>query len=123
MQIEMQALSFSLTKAIRDHIEQRVNSAMSSLDENINRVVVTLSNVTGHRIGIDKRCHIQVKLHALEDVVIEDIEWNLYFAINRAVDRARRKVSRKLAQQSNHTSTLTLPARRLLPRAVHTDAA
>ena len=123
MQIEMQALSFTMTKAIRDHIEQRVNSALSSLGENINRVVVTLSNVTDHRIGIDKRCHIQVILSSQEDVVIEDIEWNLYFAINRAADRARRKVARKLAHQNNRTNTLTLPARRLIPRAVHSDAA
>ena len=121
MQIEMQALSFSLTKAIRDHIEQRVHSALSSLHENINRVVVKLSNVTSNRVGIDKRCQIKVTLSNQEDIVIEDIEWNLYFAINRAADRARRKVTRKLAMQSNRT--LTLPARRLLTPAVHTDAA
>jgi len=121
MQIEMQAHSFSLTKAIRDHIEQRINCALSSLHENINRVVVKLSNVNSHHIGIDKRCQIQVILSSQEDVVIEDIEWNLYFAINRAADRARRKVTRKLALQSNRP--LTLPARRLLPCAVHTHAA
>lgn len=123
MKIEMQALSFSLTKSIRDHIEQRVNSALSSLGEDINRVVVKLSNETGHRIGIDKRCHIQVVLNSQEDIVIEDIEWNLYFAINRAVDRARRKVMRKLTQPNNHTSTLNLSARRHVPHAVHSDAA
>ena len=121
MQIEIQALSFSLTKSIREHIEQRVNSALSSLDEDINHIIVKLSNVDSHRVGIDKRCQIQVILSNQEDIVIEDVEWNLYFAINRAADRARRKLTRKFALQSNHT--LTLPARRLVPRAVHSDAA
>lgn len=121
MQIEMQAVSLTLTRAIRDHIEQRINCALSSLQDNINRVIVTLSNVYSHRIGIDKRCQIQVTLSSQEQIVIEDVEWNLYFAINRAVDRARRKVTRKLALQSNRT--LTLSARRLMPHAVHSDAA
>ena len=58
-----------------------------------------LSDINGPRGGADKRCHLQVLLAGLPDVVIEDVEVDLYIAINRATDRAGRTVVRKIDRQ------------------------
>ncbi len=96
MQIEIQALSFPLTDAIRHHVTRRLEFALSARGENIQHIKVRLSDINGPRGGADKRCQIQVVLPHVPDVVIEDEEVDLYVAIDRAVDRASRTVDRKL---------------------------
>jgi predicted RecB family endonuclease len=44
---------------------------------------------------------LQVVLAGLPDVVIEDIEADLYVAIDRATDRAGRTVVRKIGRQQS----------------------
>lgn len=99
MQIDIQARKFSLTKALRDHAERRLRTSLLCAHEHIQRVVVRLSDINGPRGGADKCCHIQVVLAGLPDVVIEDIEADMYVAIDRAADRAGRTVIRKLDRQ------------------------
>ena len=99
MQIDIQARNFSLTDALRSHAERRLRFALTCCDDHIQRVVVRLSDINGPRGGADKRCHLQVVLAGLPDVVIEDTEADLYVAIDRATDRAGRTVGRRLARQ------------------------
>lgn len=101
MQIDIQARDFSLTDALRSHAERRLRFALACCDDHIQRVVIQLSDINGPRGGADKRCHLQVVLEGLPDVVIEDIEADLYVAIDRAVGRARRTVARKLDRQQS----------------------
>ena len=96
MQIDIQARNFSLTNAIRSHAEQRLRFALTCCDDHIQLVVMRLSDINGPRGGADKRCHLQVILAGLPDVVVEDIESDLYVAIDRASDRAGRTVVRKI---------------------------
>jgi putative sigma-54 modulation protein len=98
MQIDIQALNFSLTRALEKYIQRRLSFALSNKDDHIQRVVVRLSDINGPRGGADKCCHIQVVLPQLADVVIEDTEVDLYSAVDRAADRAGRTVGRKLAR-------------------------
>ena len=72
---------------------------MSYCSGHVNRVVVRLSDINGPRGGADKRCHIQVVLAGIPDVVVEDTEVDLYTAIDRATDRARRTVFRRVDRQ------------------------
>jgi len=99
MQIDIQARNFSLTDALRSHAERRLRFALTCCDDHIQRVVMRLSDINGPRGGADKRCHLQVVLAGLPDVVIEDTEADLYVAIDRATDRAGRTVGRRLARQ------------------------
>jgi ribosomal subunit interface protein len=99
MQINIQARNFSLTDALRSHAERRLRFALTCCDDHIQRVVMRLSDINGPRGGADKRCHLQVVLAGLPDVVIEDTEADLYVAIDRATDRAGRTVGRRLARQ------------------------
>jgi len=99
MQIDIQARNFSLTTALRGHVERRLGFALSTRDDHIQRVMVRLTDINGPRGGADKCCHIQVVLAHLPDVVVEDTEVNLYAAIDRAADRAGRTVGRRLVRQ------------------------
>ncbi|MBE9527245.1 MAG: HPF/RaiA family ribosome-associated protein [Proteobacteria bacterium] len=99
MQINIQARQFSLTDALRSHAERRLKSTLNCCYENIQKVVMRLSDINGPRGGEDKCCHLQVVLAGLPDVVVEDIEADMYVAIDRATDRAGRTVVRKLDRQ------------------------
>ena len=99
MQIDIQARDFSLTDALLSHAERRLRSTLTCCDDHIQRVVIRLSDINGPRGGADKRCHLRVVLDGLPDVVIEDIEVDLYVAIDRATDRAGRTLVRKISRQ------------------------
>lgn len=113
MQIDIQARQFTLTEALRSHAERRLRFALTCCDDHIQRIVMRLSDINGPRGGADKRCHLQIVLNGLPDVVIEDIEADMYVAIDRAVDRAGRSVVRKIERQQ----TLLRQGRPLIPDA------
>ena len=99
MQIDIQSRGFSLTDSLLSYTQRRILFAMSYCSGHINRVVIRLSDVNGPRGGADKCCRIQVALAGIPDVVVEDTEVDMYDAIDRAVDRARRTVVRRVDRQ------------------------
>ena len=98
MQIDIQARDFSLTRALRNHVERRLSFALSTRYDHIKRILVRLSDINGPRGGNDKCCQLHVVLPGQADVVIADTQSNLYAAIDSAAGRASRAVSRKLAR-------------------------
>ena len=96
MQIDIQARGFKLTEAIRQHTERRLRFAMGSTQYGPKGISVRLSDENGPRGGVDKLCFIQVTFPGASPVVIEDVQSNLYTAIDRAADRAGRTVARRL---------------------------
>ena len=98
MQINIQARDFSLTKALRSHVERRIGFALSTRYDRIGRIQVRLFDINGPRGGNDKCCRLQVVMPGQADVVIADTQADLYAAIDRAADRAGRVVSRRLAR-------------------------
>lgn len=99
MQTDIYARKFSLTKALKNHAEQRIYSSFAHCDQHILRVVLRLSDTNGPRGGKDKRCLLLVMMVDAPDVIIEDIETDLYVAIDRAVERASRVTLRKVKQR------------------------
>ena len=98
MQIEIQARDFSLTQALRSHVERRLAFALSTRYDRIDRIWVRLSDVNGPRGGSDKCCQLHIVMPGQADIVIVDTQTNMYVAIDRAADRAGRAVSRRLAR-------------------------
>ncbi len=99
MQIDIQSRGFTLTDALLSYSQRRILFALTYCSGHINRVVIRLSDINGPRGGADKRCHVQIMLAGIPDVVVEDTEVDLYAAIDSAVDRARRTVVRKVDRQ------------------------
>lgn len=99
MQIDIQSRGFTLTDSLLDYARRRLHFAMAYCGDHIKRVVIRLSDINGPRGGADKRCHVQVVLTGMPDVVVEDTEVDLYDAIDRAIDRSSRTVERKVGRQ------------------------
>jgi ribosome-associated translation inhibitor RaiA len=116
MQIAIQARGFPLTDALKNHTHTRLGFTLSHAADRIRRVGIRLSDLNGPRGGVDKRCLIEVRLDGLPTVVIEDIQTDMYAAIDRAVGRAARTIMRRLEhgvskrrqllrQQSHHDAS------------------
>ena len=111
MQIDTQAHDFSLTDALRRHTERRLRFATTYGGDRVKRIAVRLSDINGPRGGADKRCHLRIVLNGQPDVVVTDVETDLYAAINRAAGRARNALLRKLDRRHariKHGRTLDL---------------
>lgn len=96
MHIDIHTQGFSLTPGLRQYVEKRMAYALSHGDESIMRLNVRLSDINGPRGGDDKRCLIEARLKQAPAVVIEDVEADLYVAIDRAAERAGRALARRL---------------------------
>lgn len=85
-----------LTDELREHVEHRLAFALSQFPEHIRGVVVVLSDINGPKGGMDKRCSLRVRLNGRSDIVIEETEADFTVAVDRAADRAKRTVARRL---------------------------
>jgi len=97
MKIGIQCRGFSLSSAIAGQVHKRFGFLLGRGIRRIRRVDVILSDLNGPRGGVDKRCLIKVSIDGLLPVVIEDIQSDLYVAIDRAAGRASRTVLRRMA--------------------------
>ncbi|MDO9450552.1 MAG: HPF/RaiA family ribosome-associated protein [Rugosibacter sp.] len=108
MQMDIQCRSFDLTDGLRDYVRKRLAYSLNCGDGHIVRVVVRLSDINGPRGGEDKRCHLELRLKGLPEVVIEDTEADLYVAIDRAAERAGRALQRCLVRQREFAPIMRL---------------
>ncbi|SDH12831.1 HPF/RaiA family ribosome-associated protein [Pelagibacterium luteolum] len=96
MRIAIQVRNADLTEELREHVEYRLAFALSQFPEHIRGVAVVLSDINGPKGGIDKRCSLRVRLNGRSDIVIEETEADFHVAVNRAADRAKRSLGRRL---------------------------
>lgn len=114
MRIHIQSSSFVLTEGIREHAVRRLRFALSHVADHIRRVTVHLSDINGPRGGVDKCCRMVVTMEKLAEIAVEDIENDLYVAIDRATSRAARTVTRNIgrsrAQRKNSAPGQEIPS-------------
>ena len=101
MHLNVRSHGFSLTPAIRDYTERRLRFALSHAAGRVTSITVVLSDINGPRGGRDKCCRVRINVKDQQVMVIDDIQDNLYVAIDRAADRAARTVSRRLGRSVN----------------------
>lgn len=99
MQIQIHAESIGLTSGLHDYIAKRLAYALSHGRDEVTRIVVRLSDVNGPRGGVDKRCAIEIRLKGDSTIAIDDTQVDLYVAIDRAAERTRRTLDRRIARR------------------------
>ena len=101
MQINISSRKFTMTDALSAYAKKRLNFALDNKSEHIQKVNMRLSDINGTRGGTDKRCLLQIVLNGMPDIVIEDVQTNIYSAIDFACDRASRTVVRKIGKKQS----------------------
>ncbi len=113
MHIDIQARSFTLTKALNSYVAKKLKSTLSNFNEHrrLKSAVVRLSDVNGPKGGEDKLCQVQVKLVGMPDIIIKSKQKDMYTAIDRAFQRAGHIVARRVGRlkkkekQPNHLTS------------------
>ena len=105
MRVTIQTSGFDMTSALRAYTEHRLATALGWARDHTHKLAVSLSDINGPRGGVDKRCLIQVQMGGGREVIIENVEADLYAAIDRAVDRADRAVVRQVERARHFTHT------------------
>lgn len=96
MKVTMTTRDFELTDDLREYVEHRLAFALSPFQDRIRGVLVILSDINGPKGGIDKRCLLQIRLRGLSELIIEETEADFRIAVNRAADRTKRNLARRL---------------------------
>ena len=99
MEISMVAQEFTLTPSLREHVERRVRFAFSHALNRAGRIVVRLRDLNGPRGGRDMACHVSVSVPGHPEVVVQEVEENMYNAIDRAIKRAAYRASRLVVRR------------------------
>lgn len=95
MKIEIRTQGVRRSERLHEHIERRLNFGFDWAQNDVRRVIVSLSDINGPRGGNDKRCRLHIPLLRMRDVIIEEVADDPLIAINRAVDRAARSLERR----------------------------
>jgi putative sigma-54 modulation protein len=96
MQFEIQGREIPITERLRGHIERRLCFALERFARRIRRVRVSVGDLNGPRGGVDKRCRVAIVLMPSTTIVMEDLDSNIYAAIDRVADKAGRCIGRRL---------------------------
>jgi ribosomal subunit interface protein len=97
MRLDIRGRHLALTPAIHEHVKRRMRFALGRFDGGVRRVTVRVADVNGPRGGVDKRCHVHLAV-AGRAVTIEELDRDLYVAIDRAAERVGRAADRALAR-------------------------
>ena len=98
MRLDIRGRHLRLTAALQDHVTRRLRFALGRFDGRLRGIAVRLADVNGPRGGVDKRCEVHVDV-AGRRITIEELDEDLYAAIDRAAERAGRATERALARQ------------------------
>jgi putative sigma-54 modulation protein len=99
VQIDLRTNGIEVSESLQAHTERCLKFGLDWASHDVDRVVITLSDINGPRGGNDKRCQLRIPLPRMRDVVIEETAHDLQVAIARSVDRAARSLERRLSRQ------------------------
>ena len=88
MQVQIRARDFRIPDTVCEEMERRICFALSRFVARISLVTVTLTDSNGPRGGVDKQCHLVVRLTPSGKVIIEERHADMSAAVALAADRA-----------------------------------
>jgi len=99
MRLDIRIQKVDLPTAVTGYVERRLRFSLTRRESQIRRISVRIFDVNGPRGGVDKCCRITAHLHPQETVVVEEINADLFAAIDRAAERVARTFTRKLKRK------------------------
>lgn len=106
MLVQISGKGFEPSSELRDHVEERVSTALDRFTDRIARVNVFLADENGPKNGLDKSLRLIIDIERLPLIVVEERGESWYavldeaaeravHAVRRQVDRARSRVDRR----------------------------
>lgn len=113
MELEVRIHSTNMADVVRAYAVRRLRFALGRFASRVGRVVVRISDTNGARGGVDQRCQISADLVPSGKVVLEQVDADLFTAIDRASDRVGQAFSREIRKsrdaRTHHDSIRMLP--------------
>ena len=108
MQVEVRIQGTDLADAVRSYAARRIHFALWRFAPRVGRVQIRLSDVNGTRGGVDQCCHISADRLPSGKVVVEQVDADLFAAIDRASERVgqvfQREIQRVRDGRTRHES-------------------
>lgn len=99
MEVCMVAKDFAFSPFLREHVERRLRSAFSRARGKVARIVVRLRDLNGPRGGCDKVCQVSIVMPGHPEVVIHEVQEDMYYAIDSAIKRAAYRAMRLMTRK------------------------
>jgi len=99
MHIHVSGNRISIGERLRDHIEERLESALGRLDGWVQKATVYLDDVNGPRGGVCKLCRVVVTANGIETVVVTETGESVQASVSRAIRRAASALRRRVRQR------------------------
>jgi ribosomal subunit interface protein len=99
MDLDVRGRHLQVSDALRAHLARRLAFALGRVSHRIGSARVRLEDVNGPKGGVDKRCRVAVRGDRGWVVMIEELDSDVYAAVDRAAGRAARAVERTLGRE------------------------
>jgi len=99
MRLHIRCKNLRLTKEMREQTRSRLAFALARFGHRIKEVTTNLADLNGRKGGIDKQCHLVVRLRPKGNITIVQTATNVSAAIAQAADRAGQTVGRALKRR------------------------
>ncbi|TRX56446.1 HPF/RaiA family ribosome-associated protein [Thalassomonas sp. M1454] len=96
MKIKVQNDLIDIDQSITEYIQRMLRLGLSKYSTNISSINFLVSRVKEQRDKDDKHCVLTITLVNRENIVAEETQPDLNFAIDRVIQKATRKITRKL---------------------------
>lgn len=129
MRFDIRIQKLDLHQEVSHYIERRLRFSLSRLVSRLRTVNVRVFDVNGPRGGIDKCCRITAHLLPSETVVLQEVDADLFAAIDRATRRISRTFTRRLTLERDVRKKSNSPrpdslhsGKKNISRAGHTNS-
>lgn len=99
MGVCMVARDFAFSLFLREHVERRLHLAFARARGKVARIVVRLRDLNGPRGGCDKVCQVSIVMPGHPEVVIQEVQEDMYYAIDNAIKRAAYRATRLMSRK------------------------
>lgn len=96
MLVQISGKGFEPSAELRDHVEERVSTALDRFTDRIARVNVFLADENGPKNGLDKSLRLIIDIERLPLIVVEERGESWYAVLDEAAERAVHAVSRQV---------------------------
>ncbi|MDN5870985.1 MAG: hypothetical protein L0H73_09760 [Nitrococcus sp.] len=116
MRIEIHAERFGLNRSLYRYIRRKVLGCIGEWNNDVRKVMVSLTDVARSSGRIQKRCRVEMVLDGLPGVICHQVDGDAFRAIDRSMARVRSLLQRTLrGERAGSRLIIQVPALPYLP--------